>query len=137
MTADPSKLRFFVDESALGVGKALALARRDTIHTGHALIPAVPTGTLDRDWIPAVAAMNLTVIARDKRIRSKPGERELLWKHRLRVLWIGGKKDLSTWDQLARLVRRWDDIEATLASRGAGPWFVSVNEFNLRDIPLL
>ncbi len=42
MTADPEQLRFYVDESALGIGKALAAARRDTVHIGHALIPECP-----------------------------------------------------------------------------------------------
>jgi hypothetical protein len=91
MTADPSKLRFFVDESALGVGKALCAARRDVIYAGHALIPEVPLGTIDPVWIPAVAARGLAVIARDRHIRTKPGERELLRAHGLRVFWIGGR----------------------------------------------
>jgi len=30
MTADPEQLRFYVDESALGIGKTLTAARRDT-----------------------------------------------------------------------------------------------------------
>jgi hypothetical protein len=29
MTADPDGLRFYVDESALGLGKALAVARKE------------------------------------------------------------------------------------------------------------
>jgi hypothetical protein len=74
------------------------------------------------------------VIARDKRIRTKPGELELLRLHGLRVFWIAGKRDLSTWDALARLVRRWADLENALASKGVGPWFVAVNEANVRDI---
>lgn len=134
MTADPQNLRFFVDESALGVGKALTIARRDVIHVGHPLIPQVPLGALDPNWIPAVATLGLTVIARDRHIRTKPGELALLRAHGLRVFWIGGKRDLSTWDSLVRLVRRWEDIEQALNSRGAGPWFLSVNDHNLTDI---
>ena len=38
MVAVPD-LRFYVDESALGLGKVLATARTDTIHVGHPLIP--------------------------------------------------------------------------------------------------
>ena len=56
--------------------------------------------------------------------------------HSLRVFWIAGKKDLSNWDYVARLVRRWDDIEAMIAARGAGPWFVSVNTHNLSEMAL-
>jgi hypothetical protein len=50
VTANPERLRFYVDESALGLGKTLAAAREDVIHAGHRLIPSVrselstPTG---------------------------------------------------------------------------------------------
>ncbi len=134
MPAIASELRLFVDESALGLGKVLETARRDVIHAGHPLIPEVPLGTIDPVWIPAVAARGLAVIARDKRIRTKPGELALLRQHGLRVFWIAGKRDLSTWDALSRLVRRWADIESALASKGPGPWFVAVNEASLVDI---
>ena len=134
MTADPQSLRFFVDESALGVGKVLTIARRDVIHTGHALIPQVPLGALDPAWIPAIAELGLAVIARDRHIRTKPGELALLRAHGLRVFWIGGKRDLSTWDSLVRLVRRWEDIEQALATHGEGPWFLSINDHNLTEI---
>lgn len=136
MPADPESLRFFVDESALGLGKALEVARRDVIHTGHRLIPTVPVGALDPDWIPEVAARDLVVIARDRRIRTKPGERALLRDHGLRVFWIAGKKDLSTWGSLVRIVRRWDEMEEAIATKGPGPWFVGVNEGNLSEIPV-
>jgi hypothetical protein len=131
MTADAARLRFFVDESALGLGKALAIARTDVIHAGHPLVPEVPVGTLDPDWIPAVESRNLAVIARDRRIRTKPGELRLLREHGLRVFWIAGKRDLTTWGYLVRLVRRWEDIETTLAEGGSGPWFVAINDARL------
>ncbi len=134
MPADPAKLRLFVDESALGLGKVLAMARRDVVHTGHPLVPEVPLGTVDPVWIPAIAGRDLTVIARDKRIRTKPGELELLREHGLRVFWIAGKRDLTTWDALGRLVRRWADIEKALVEKGPGPWFVAVNEANIVEI---
>jgi len=136
VTADPENLRFFADENALGLGKALAIARRDVVHTAHPLIPEVPLGALDTVWIPAVAARDLIVIGRDRRIRTKPGERDLLRQHGLRVLWIAGKKDLTTWGYLVRVVRRWDEIEQAIATKGPGPWFVSVNDGGLKDIPV-
>lgn len=51
MTADPEQLRFYVDESALGIGKTLAAARRDTVHVGHPLIPECPLGAADIEWM--------------------------------------------------------------------------------------
>jgi len=136
MTADPANLRLFVDESALGLGKALAIARRDVIHTGHPLIPEVPCGALDDEWIPRVAKRGLAVIARDKRIRTKPVEVAALKKYGVRVFWIAGKRDLATWDYLVRIVRRWRDIDEALASRGPGPWFIAINENGLKELSL-
>jgi len=136
MTADPASLRLFVDESALGLGKSLAIARRDVIHTGHPLIPEAPLGALDTEWIPEVASRGLAVISRDKRIRTKPAEAALLKEHAMRVFWIAGKRDLATWDYLVRVVRRWDEIERTLVDQGEGPWFVAINENGLRPLAL-
>lgn len=128
MPAVAERLRFFVDESALGLGKALAIARDDVVHTGHALAPNIPLGTLDTTWMPIVADRDLIVIARDRRIRTKPAELALLRQHQLRVFWIAGKKDLSNWDTLVRMVRRWDDLEEVVRNRGQGPWFMAINE---------
>ncbi len=71
VAAERESLRFYVDESALGIGKTLAAARKDTIHVGHPLIPECPLGVDDTNWIPAVATRGLVVIARDKRIRTR------------------------------------------------------------------
>lgn len=136
MTADPESLRFFFDESALGVGKALTIARTDVIHAGHTLIPEVPLGTIDPEWMPVVAQRGLVVFCRDARIRSKPAERALLYSEGLRVFWIGGKKDMSNWDNLLRLVARWRDIEQVMHERPEGPWFYHVNAKGLKEVPV-
>lgn len=136
MPADPANLRFFVDESLLGLGKALSIARRDTIYPGHTLIPEVPLGTLDPAWIPAVAARGLIVIARDRRIRTKPGELSILRSSGLAGFWIAGKRDLDNWGYLVRVVKRWADIEKAISRRGVGPWFCAINEHNVTDIPV-
>lgn len=136
MPIDPQSLRFFVDESALGLGKALTIARRDVIHAGHPLIPEVPLGALDPTWMPEIGARDLAVISRDKRIRTKPAELALLKQHGLRVFWIAGSRDLSTWDYLVRVVRRWTEIERALTEKGPGPWFLAINDTRLTEIPL-
>lgn len=134
MTAEAGSLRFYVDESALGLGKTLTAARKDTVHTGHPLIPDCPLGVPDTEWIPAVAERGLIVIARDKRIRSRPEEVRRLREAGLRVFWIGGKKDLSTWDWLVRVVRHWDRIERLVRERDRGPWFYALNEGAVREL---
>lgn len=135
MVADPERLRFFVDESALGLGKTLAIARTDTVHTGHPLIPEVPLGTLDVEWMPAVARRGLVAIGRDRRMRTRPAEVALIRQTGLRVFRIGGKRDETTWGWLTWVVRRWDDIEDVISSRGPGPWYV-ITERAVREIPL-
>jgi len=131
---DPASLRLFVDESLLGLGKALTIARRDVIHAGHPLIPEVPYGALDPIWMPAVATRGLAVLIRDRHIRTKPAEIAALRNHNLRVMWLAGKRDLTTWGYLDRIVRRWDDIDEALETKGAGPWFVAINANGLKDI---
>jgi hypothetical protein len=129
-------LRFYADESVLGVGKALATARRDLVHPGHPLVPELPLGVLDPDWIPVVASKGLVVILRDRHIRTKPVERDLLRRHGLRAFWLAGKRDMDTWHQLELLVRKWDLLEETITKRGSGPWFYALSESRLTEIPV-
>ncbi len=83
-----------------------------------------------------VASRNLIVIDRDRRIRTKPAERALLREHGLRVFWLAGKRDLGTWDQLVVLVRRWPETERRIAERGPGPWFMSITDARVRELPV-
>jgi hypothetical protein len=128
MVAVERLVRFYVDESAMGLGLALTAARKDTIHCGHRLIPECPRRSDDVVWIPAVGARGLVVIARDKKLRTKPVEVQRLWESGLRVFCIGGKRDLSTWEWLERVVRFWPRMEALIEERGPGPWIYMLNE---------
>jgi hypothetical protein len=134
VVADPANLRLFVDESLMGIGKALAYARRDLVHAGHPLIPGAPTGALDTEWIPAVAAANLAVISRDRHVRTRTAELERLRENGLRVFYIAGKRDLTSWGYLVRLVRRWDELERIINERGAGPWFMAIHETRITEV---
>ncbi len=131
-----SELRFFVDESLLGLGKALAYARKDVVHAGHQLVPDAPTGATDETWIPAVAARGLIVIGRDRHMRTRPGEAALWKTYGLRVFYIAGKHDLGNWDYMGRLVRRWEDIERVIRESGQGPWFFHVLDRTVKQVPL-
>ncbi|GLW09916.1 hypothetical protein Misp01_50450 [Microtetraspora sp. NBRC 13810] len=133
---DLGNLRFFVDETSLGIGKPLVLLRRDVIHTGHPLLPEVPIGTLDPDWMPIIAAKELVVITRDKCIRTKHAKAMLLAEHGLRIFWLAGKKDLSNWDTMRLLVRRWDEMEREIKERGDGPWFMAVSDAGIREMSI-
>lgn len=136
MTAVAEAVRFYVDESALGIGKTLTAARKDVIHVGHPLIPECPLGSADEDWMPAVAARGLVAIGRDKHIRTRPNERAAIRESGLRVFRIGGRKDQSTWEWLGRFVRYWGRMEQIMADRPDGPWFYLVNQTGLSEVPL-
>lgn len=129
----PTSLRFFVDETSLGLGKMLAIARTDVVHPGHRNLPSIPTGTLDVNWMPIVAAMNLVVIGRNKRIRTKPAELAAFRTCGLRVFWIAGKRDLSNWENLVLMVKSWDRMEDIIRDCGPGPWFYAVSDGAIRE----
>jgi len=93
-------------------------------------------GTLDPDWIQAVAARDLIVIGRDKHIRTRPAEVQQLVAAGLRVFRIGGKKDATTWGWLTWLVRQWDEVEKIIRTRGPGPWFYVVYQHRIVELPL-
>ena len=85
--------------------------------------------------MPVIASRGLAVVGRDKHIRTKPGELALLNDHGLKYFWIAGTRDLSTWQQLTLLVRRWRDIEAQLLE--PGPWFIAILETRLTALSLV
>jgi hypothetical protein len=79
-------------------------------------------------WPPAVDVRGLIVIARDKKLLTKPVEIKALWDSGLRVFCIGGKRDLFTWGWLERVVRHWPRMEQLIKERGPGPWIYMLNE---------
>ena len=78
----------------------------------------------------------LIVVGRDRHMRTRPGEVSLWQTHSLRVFYIAGKRDLSTWDYMGRLVRRWDDMERAIRDAGPGPWLFYVFDRKVKQIPL-
>lgn len=136
MAAVAGQEKFFVDESALGLAKALGAARKDTVFPGHPLLPQVPLGALDTEWMPVIAHKGLVVISRDRRIRTKPVELRAYRDHGLGTFWLAGKRDLSTWEYLCLIVRMWEKIEETIDRSGDGPWFAAVSSAGVRHIPV-
>ncbi len=55
-------IRFFFDESALGIGKVMATARSDCIFPGRPRSP-IRAGTDDVDWIPVASSQEWIVVA--------------------------------------------------------------------------
>lgn len=135
---EPVVPRFYVDETSMGVGKALYLLRRDVIYPGHRDLPEVPPGTRDIDWMPVIAARDLVVISRDARIRQRPAELELFRTHGLRTFWIAGRSDPpnSNWVFMVRIVKAWDAMERIIKERGPGPWAYALSETTISEVAI-
>jgi hypothetical protein len=132
------EVRFFVDETSLPLGQALAHLRGDVVHPGHRRFPEVPLGTLDPDWLPIIGERGLIVIGRDRHIITKPAELAAYREHRMKAFWIAGEKDLGSWENMTRVARWWSEMERIIAKRGDGPWFygiwpTTVSELRVRD----
>lgn len=129
-------MQFFVDENMLAVGHALAAVRNDVAYPGHPLLPEVPLGTLDPDWLPIIGATghDLVVFTRDKGIARKTGEALVLREHGVRMFVLTGKKDLTAWEKLDLLVRSWPKIERNIKSNGSSPWLQRITSAGVHDL---
>lgn len=128
---------YFTDENALGLGKLLLReGRDDVVHPGHPALPDVPRGTLDLDWMPVVAALDLVVLTRDRRIRTRPAELRTYLEHGLRSVWIGAKHDLGPADQLELFRRHESRLQREIVKRGPGPWALAMSPTGVRQLPL-
>ena len=52
----PVDLRWFVDETSMGMARAIAAVRKDVCYPGHRRLSDVPLGTIDSVWMPLVAS---------------------------------------------------------------------------------
>ena len=119
-------LRWFVDESALGLGKLLTNTRDDVIYAGHPDLPEIPLGTIDIGWMPIVAQRDWVAIRRDRRIHPRPLEVRVFSEVGLRTVWLGGKKDMGSHQQLELVIRHWQALEDRRDELGPGPWSVTL-----------
>ncbi|UXA16740.1 hypothetical protein KXD98_18405 [Mycobacterium sp. SMC-4] len=119
---------YVVDENLLRMGKGVMAIRRDTARfTEPPIDELLPEGMNDPDWIPTVGDRGWVVITNDRRIRTRPIEAQLAINHKLKVVHLHGKVGNSTaWDQLTRLITRWNAVETQLAKDPDGPWWLSL-----------
>lgn len=118
--------RWFVDESALGVGKLLSRVRDDVVFVGQPDLPEIPLGALDVAWMPIVAQRDWVAIRRDRRIHTRPVEVRVFAEVGLRTVWLGGKKDMSSAQQLELVLRHWSAMERRRDELGPGPWSITL-----------
>jgi hypothetical protein len=133
-TNDLGDVRWYADESVLGLGKLLERERHDVVYPGHRLVPSLPTGTLDIDWMPRVAVSGWVALLRDRRIRTRPAELKIFHEAGLRAVWFGGRKDLRPVEQLELLSRHWARLEREVIRLGAGPWALALTGGGLAEL---
>lgn len=67
------QVRFVIDENTLAVGKVMQQLRDDVAYVGDLLISdLIPRRSLDKHWIPVVAAHGWAAITNDSRLRTAP-----------------------------------------------------------------
>lgn len=120
-------VRFVIDENLLRMAKGIVGVRRDTAVFSSAPVEGLlPAGILDTEWIPVLADRGWVVISSDRRLRTRPAEAELAVTHKLKAVHLHGLAERTAWDQLVRLVSRWDAIERQVECHPDGPWWLSL-----------
>lgn len=125
-------MKFYIDADVpVAVRRAIAGCRTDVMHAGAPGAPAV--NTKDKDWLPRAGAQGWVVLSRDKGIRRRPAELRAVMNSGVRLFVLTSAGNLSRWDTLELLVRRWADITQT-AAQNDGPFICAVTRGGLRPI---
>lgn len=124
-------VRWYIDESMIAIGKALASVRNDLVYPGHPACP-IERGALDEEWLPIVGEHGWVVLMRDKRIRYRRPERERLMEHGVKAFCLTASGNQTRWGMLQLLVRHWDRIEDT--ANLPGPFIYGVNTNGVRRL---
>jgi hypothetical protein len=89
------------------VARALQQVRDDVAWLDDVLPPATP----DRDWLRHAGERGWLVVTRDKKIRTRPGERRSIEEAGVGAFVFEQKRDPSRWDYLKLLVTSLDEME--------------------------
>jgi hypothetical protein len=128
------RVTFYVDASIpVAVRRALAEVRDDVRFAGG---PDAPKeNTQDRHWLKTAGENNWVVLKRDKKIRTRPGERAALVEAGVRTFCLTGGGNYNRWQTLELLVQRWRRIEE-VAETVAGPYIYAVTWSGVKQLPL-
>lgn len=127
-------MTFYVDASIpVAVRRALAEVRDDVRFAGE---PGAPKeNTQDRQWLKTAGDNDWVVLKRDKKIRTRPGERDALIEAGVRTFCLTGAGNYTRWQTLELLATRWRRIEE-VASTVAGPYIYSVTWSGVKLLPM-
>lgn len=90
--------------------------------------------TLDRDWIPVVAARGWLIITRDRRIQDHRLEVAAVLDHSARMVALSSAEAGTKWTQLEVVLSRWREIEALLEK--PGPFIYTATRSQLTEVDL-
>lgn len=103
----------FIDRSIpKGVASALKAVRSDV----YWLEDIFPPDTSELTWLPVAGANDWLVILRDKKVRTRPGERAAIIKHGVGCFIINQKKNPTRWDYFKLLAKTLDKMEEYFAT---------------------
>ena len=86
---------------------------RDDVRSG---VDIYPIFTKDTTWLLEAGVNNWLVIARDKKITTRPAERQVIHDHAVGAFIIGQKKNPTRWDYLRIIVSNLEKMEALFQS---------------------
>lgn len=103
----------FIDRSIpKGVAEALKKVRDDVFWFEDQF----SHDTKDVEWLPFAGANQWLVIVRDKKIRTRPGERRVLIEHNVGCFIVSQKRNLTRWEYLKLLAATLDKMEEFFAT---------------------
>lgn len=73
--------------------------------------------TPDPVWLTAAGQNGWLVLARDKKIRTRPAERQAIVDHRVGCFIVGQKRDPTRWGYLKLLVGAMGEMESVFAQQ--------------------
>ncbi|MDA1096334.1 MAG: hypothetical protein O3B84_03655 [Chloroflexi bacterium] len=114
----------WIDTSiARSVARALSEVRDDVRWLGD-LYPY--QHNKDSIWLPDAGNQSALVILRDKRVRTRPAERQLIIEHKVGAFIINQKRNPTKWQYLRLIVGALDEMEAKFLST-ARPFIYTVD----------
>ena len=124
----------FIDRSVpKSVAEALKLVRNDDVRW---LEDIYPHDIRDELWLPDAGAIGWLVVSRDKKIRSRSWQRELVRRHGVGCFIINQKRDLTRWEYLKLFANCLDEmVRRFVATPRPFMRLVSLT-YALRDVPL-
>lgn len=116
-------MTFYFDASIqVRVARAIADFRHDVLYAGGPGAPAQPTP--DVEWLAQAGASEWVVLTRDKRIRTRPGERQMFLDAGVRCFCFTQAGNATAWEMPELIVSTWERIEG-MAAR-PGPYICAV-----------